>query len=141
MKINHILNFFIFLLILINLLKVEAKQADIIKQIQNRISYVNNSNNNKERFKNSFKYINFSNNNTNTKNTKNNGFSQWIEENTCVFCVTVVLLFFALFILISLIIVRFACENKKKKNISRYRPPPAHIEYLENSIDDDELLY
>ena len=57
MKIYHILNFFIFLLILINLLKVEAKQADIIKQIQNRISYVNNSNNNKERFKNSFKYI------------------------------------------------------------------------------------
>ena len=136
MKTNHILNFFIFLLILINLLKVEAKQADIIKQIQNRISYVNNSNNNKERFKNSFKYINFSNNNT---NTKNNGFAQWIEENTCVFCVTVVLLVFALFILISLIIVRFACGNKKIKNISRYRPPPAHIDLLEDSIDDDLL--
>ncbi len=133
MKINHILNFFIFLLILINLLKVEAKQADIIKQIQNRISYVNNSNNNKERFKNSFKYINFSKNNTNTKNTKNNGFSQWIEENTCVFCVTVVLLFFALFILISLIIVRFACGNKKKKVVSRFQPHLIHF-------DEDNLI-
>ena len=137
MKTNHILNFFIFLLILINPLKAETKQADIIKQIQNRISDVHNSNNNKERFKNSFKYINFSNNNT---NTKNNGFAQWIEENTCVFCVTVVLLVFALFIFISLIIVRFACEKKKKIIIPRNRPPPAHVDFIEDEVDDDDVI-
>ena len=64
---------------------------------------------------------------------KYNGFAQWIEENTCVFCVTVILLFFALFILISLIIVRFACGNKKKKVVSRSQPHLIHF-------DEDNLI-
>ena len=59
---------------------------------------------------NSTNLINFSNN-----ITSNNGFSQWIEENTCVFCVIIVLLSFALFILITLIMVRLIHGTKKNK--------------------------
>ena len=59
---------------------------------------------------NSTNLFNFSNN-----ITSNNGFSQWIEENTCVFCVIVVLLSFALIIFISLIMVRLFHGTKKTK--------------------------
>ena len=49
----------------------------------------------------------------NNKTNNNNGFSEWVEENTCVFCVATILLAIALFIFISLIIVRLVFGKKK----------------------------